>query len=229
MDETIKFTTSKEVITFLAASFPACFSLEGDAKPLKIGIFQDLAEQLADEPRVSKTLLRSSLRHYTNSWRYLHSVKEGSNRVDLQGNSTVAIEKEHAEHAQQQLAESKERAAQRRKDKLEQQGSKQRKNKITNGKTALPSSSGRATNKHIEKSTKHKPNGTHSVSKRTNKASTVLPTEQQLIPGTPVTVKLGKVPMYATVTELTKDGVQVQLQSGMSAKVKVEQLRLAKA
>ena len=71
MDNPQKFSNSKEVINFLSESFPACFSVTGEAKPLKIGIFQDLAERLKEEERVSKTLLRSSLRHYTNSWRYL--------------------------------------------------------------------------------------------------------------------------------------------------------------
>ena len=86
--ETIqKFANSKEVIAFLAERFPKCFSLEGEAKPLKIGIFQDLALLLSEEERVSKTLLRSTLRHYTNSWRYLESVVEGVSRINLDGES----------------------------------------------------------------------------------------------------------------------------------------------
>ena len=102
MESPEKFTTSKEVISFLAQTFPKCFSIEGEARPLKIGIFQDLAERLDSDERVSKTLLRSTLRHYTNSWRYLYSVKEGAHRVDLDGVEADAIEKEHADHAQQQ-------------------------------------------------------------------------------------------------------------------------------
>merc|ERR1711959_385979 len=104
-------------IAFLAETFPKCFSIEGEARPLKIGIFQDLATRLEEEERVSKTLLRSTLRHYTNSWRYLHSIKEGASRVDLDGVEGDAIEKEHADHAQQQLEESKAKAAEKRKDK----------------------------------------------------------------------------------------------------------------
>lgn len=115
MDSPEKFSSSKEVIAFLAESFPLCFSLEGEAKPLKIGIFQELAEALKEELRLSKTLLRTSLRHYTSSWRYLHSVKEGSSRVDLQGNGVEVVEKEHADHALLQLKESKQKAAERRK------------------------------------------------------------------------------------------------------------------
>ena len=115
MDISEKFSSSKEVIAFLAESFPRCFTLEGEAKPLKIGIFQELAEALKEESRVSKTLLRSSLRHYTNSWRYLHAIKEGVHRVNLQGEVAELVEKEHADHALLQLKESKQKAAERRK------------------------------------------------------------------------------------------------------------------
>ena len=107
MDNPQKFSNSKEVIGFLVEQFPACFSNKGDAKPLKIGVFQDLAERLENEERVSKTLLRSSLRHYTNSWRYLHSIKKGAQRIDLDGKDVAAIEDEHVEHAKKQLDESK--------------------------------------------------------------------------------------------------------------------------
>ncbi len=86
MDNPQKFSNSKEVIVFLVEQFPACFSNKGDAKPLKIGIFQDLAERLENEERVSKTLLRSSLRHYTNSWRYLHGIINGTELLYLDGN-----------------------------------------------------------------------------------------------------------------------------------------------
>ena len=116
MDNPQKFSNSKEVIGFLVEQFPACFSNKGDAKPLKIGIFQDLAERLENEERVSKTLLRSSLRHYTNSWRYLHSIKKGAQRIDLDGKNIAAIEDEHVEHAKKQLDESKAKVAQKRKE-----------------------------------------------------------------------------------------------------------------
>ena len=54
MESPEKFTNSKEVIAFLAETFPKCFSIEGEARPLKIGIFQDLAERLEEDERVSK-------------------------------------------------------------------------------------------------------------------------------------------------------------------------------
>ena len=124
MEATEKFSNSKEVIAYLAERFPHCFSTEGEARPLKIGIFQELAERLDDDERVSKTLLRSTLRHYTNSWRYLHSIREGAHRVDLDGNQDAQIEKEHADHARQQLEESKAKAAEKRKAKQREAGDK---------------------------------------------------------------------------------------------------------
>lgn len=33
-----KLNSSKEVIAYLAETFPRCFTLEGEARPLKIGI-----------------------------------------------------------------------------------------------------------------------------------------------------------------------------------------------
>ncbi|MCV2884138.1 RNA chaperone ProQ [Aestuariibacter sp. AA17] len=214
MDNPEKFSNSKEVISFLAEKFPACFTLDGEAKPLKIGIFQDLAERLSEEERVSKTLLRSTLRHYTNSWRYLHAVKEGTARVDLDGNEGDLIEKEHAEHAKQQLAESKAKVAERRKEQQAKNGAP-RKN---------------VRNKKASQQDKSTISGTNSNKPRPNKRPPPEKlTDEHIAPGTEVTVKVGKVPMPATITEVAKDGVQVQLDSGMVVKVQVDQLRLARS
>lgn len=213
MENPQKFTNSKEVIAFLAEQFPACFSVEGEAKPLKIGIFQDLAERLTEEARVSKTLLRSSLRHYTNSWRYLHSVQEGAHRVDLDGNHDAPIEKDHAEHAKQQLAESKAKVAERRKEQQAANHAARKNNKkraASQGKTTLSGT----------KVDKPRPNKLPPPEKLS---------DNHLVAGTAVTVKVGKVPMPATITDVAKDGVHVQLESGMVVKVQVDKLRLARS
>ena len=114
MTEVQKLTNNKEIIAYLAEKFPLCFSLEGEAKTLKIGLFQDLSEALKDDERVSKTQLRHALRQYTSNWRYLHGCKVGAVRVDLQGNPAGELEQEHADHAAQQLAEAKALVAQKR-------------------------------------------------------------------------------------------------------------------
>ena len=105
MENTEKLKNSKEIVAYLVEKFPACFIAEGEAKPLKIGIFQDLAARLADDERVSKTMLRSALRQYTSSWRYLHGLKAGQARVDLDGNPGELLTEEHIEHAKQALKE----------------------------------------------------------------------------------------------------------------------------
>ena len=49
MENKEKLKNSKELIAYLCELFPACFIAEGEAKPLKIGLFQDLAEALKDD------------------------------------------------------------------------------------------------------------------------------------------------------------------------------------
>lgn len=83
MENQPKLNSSKEVIAFLAERFPHCFSAEGEARPLKIGIFQDLVERVGGEMNLSKTQLRSALRLYTSSWRYLYGVKPGQRASTL--------------------------------------------------------------------------------------------------------------------------------------------------
>lgn len=56
---------------------------------------------------LSKTQLRSALRLYTSSWRYLYGVKPGATRVDLDGNPCGELEEQHVEHARKQLEEAK--------------------------------------------------------------------------------------------------------------------------
>ncbi|MBU2976903.1 RNA chaperone ProQ [Alteromonas sp. C1M14] len=214
MESPEKFSNSKDVIAFLAESFPNCFSTEGEARPLKIGIFQDLAARLENDERISKTLLRSTLRHYTNSWRYLHSIKEGAYRVDLDGNQDAQIEKEHADHAKLQLDESKAKAAEKRKAKQKAQGDKRpapKKPRTEGGN--LPPQRGKK--------------GTKPKSDRPIKTPPAKLTESDIQEGTAVTVKLGKAPMHAVITDVSKDGIHVQLDSGMVVKVSADALRLA--
>lgn len=104
----------KEVIAYLAEKFPLCFSVEGEAKPIKIGLFEDLAAALADDETVSKTQLRQALRGYTMSWRYLAACTPNAVRVGLQGEEAGVVDEQQAEHAAQALAQSREAFAARR-------------------------------------------------------------------------------------------------------------------
>ncbi|MCE1736563.1 RNA chaperone ProQ, partial [Enterobacter hormaechei] len=135
MENQPKLNSSKEVIAFLAERFPLCFVAEGEARPLKIGIFQDIVERIQEEECLSKTQLRSALRLYTSSWRYLYGVKEGAQRVDLDGNMCGELEVEHIEHARQQLAEAKARVQAQR---AEQRAKKREAENVSDKKNDRP-------------------------------------------------------------------------------------------
>lgn len=117
----------KEVIAYLCEKFPNCFIAEGEAKPLKIGLFQELAVALEGDEKVSKTSLRQALRNYTMSWRYLHACRDGAVRVGLNGEEAGVVDTQQAEHAAQTLAEAKAAYAQRRAEAAKEQRKVQRK------------------------------------------------------------------------------------------------------
>jgi len=82
--------------------YPNAF-FAGHTKPLKVGIHQDLAQR---EPW-SGRLIRRALANYVNLPRYVKSMREGAERIDLDGNPAGKVDKEAARHA-----------SERRKDKL---------------------------------------------------------------------------------------------------------------
>lgn len=208
MENTEKLKNSKEVIAYIAECFPNCFTLEGEAKPLKIGIFQDLAERLSEDSKVSKTQLRAALRQYTSSWRYLHGVKAGAVRVDLDGNACGVLEEQHVEHAKAALAESKARVDARRKE----QGKKVREDAKAKPKAATKPQARRPQQKAAPKADK-KPVETRAL------------TADELNVGKEVNVNMGKGNMAATIVEINKEDVRVQLGNGLQMVVKAEHLR----
>jgi ProP effector len=212
MDEQQKLANSKEVLAFLTSEFPKCFSLQGEAKPLKIGIFHDLSERLKDDARLSKRLLRMSLRHYTSSWKYLASVKEGAHRIDLDGVDGDQIEKEHADHAATQLKESKAKAAEKRQELKKQTQDK----KSSRSNVKIPGKVDPTAIKPLERKPKQ----------AAPKVKVRELVDEDMKVGVQVSVKVGSSPMPATITEVAKDGIQVQLNSGMTVKVQRAQLRL---
>lgn len=207
MENSEKLKNSKEVIAYLAERFPQCFIADGEAKPLKIGIFQDLAAQLGEDPKVSKTLLRTALRQYTSSWRYLHGLKAGQTRVGLDGEACGELTEEHVEHAKGALKESKEKVFGARKDKP---AAKKAKPKAK----AQPKSESKA-----------------KLESQPKPAAQPQAKQQPVDPATlkvaqDVRVLLGSSPVAATVKEITRDDVQVELKTGLSLRVKFEHLIL---
>ncbi|WP_162046398.1 RNA chaperone ProQ [Vibrio taketomensis] len=210
MENTEKLKNSKEVIAYVAECFPKCFTLEGEAKPLKIGIFQDLADRLADDPKVSKTQLRAALRQYTSSWRYLHGVKPGAVRVDLDGNPAGELDEEHVEHAKTALAESKAKVQARRKE--------QAKKTREEGKAKTAKPAAKKPQQARRPQAKSAPKVAKPVETRPLNADEVKV-------GNAVNVNMGKGNMAATIVEINKEDVRVQLSNGLQMVVKAEHLR----
>ena len=225
MENQPKLNSSKEVIAFLAERFPQCFSAEGEARPLKIGIFQDLVERVQGENSLSKTQLRSALRLYTSSWRYLYGIKAGAIRVDLDGNACGVLDEQHVEHARKQLEEAKARVQAQR----DQQKAKRRE---AGEETAERRPRKPAPRKAAEGEAPRKPrpqapraaSAERTAAPRPPRAKPVTDTST-LQPGQNIKVKAGKSAMDATILEITKDGVRVQLASGMAMIVRAEHLQ----
>lgn len=65
MENQPKLNSSKEVIAFLAERFPHCFSAEGEARPLKIGIFRIWSIVLpGNEPEQNAIAIRFTSLHF---------------------------------------------------------------------------------------------------------------------------------------------------------------------
>ncbi|MBY4836797.1 RNA chaperone ProQ [Pantoea sp. DY-5] len=225
MENQPKLNSSKEVIAFLAERFPQCFSAEGEARPLKIGIFQDLVERVQGELSLSKTQLRSALRLYTSSWRYLYGIKAGAIRVDLDGNACGVLDDQHVEHARKQLEEAKARVQAQR----DQQKAKKRE---AGEETAERRPRKPAPRKAAEGDAARKPRPQAPRAAATERAAAPQPPRAKpvtdtstLQPGQNIKVTAGKGAMDATILEITKDGVRVQLASGMAMIVRAEHLQ----
>lgn len=223
----------KEVLNFLSQSFPQCFITEGSVKPLKVGIFQDLATRLGENAPVSKTQLRQALRVYTSSWRYLEATKEGVNRVDLDGQAAEQIDAQQAEHAAKLLAESKQKAADKRKTRQQEQKKRQTVSVTPGDNTVASARATRSEQKRPNKNVKLPSKAIKAPAKvvsvdevKTSSVAVALAelATQQLVVGAKVLVKLGSSPMPATVTEVNLPDVTVQLNSGMVIKTRHDSL-----
>ncbi|GAA4896218.1 RNA chaperone ProQ [Ferrimonas pelagia] len=215
-ETTEKLKDVKEVIAYLAERFPACFTVEGDAKPLKIGLFQDLAERLEGDEKVSKTQLRQAIRRYTNSWRYLRCAKAGAVRVDLDGNDCGALDAEHIEHAEKTLKESQERAKAARQEK-------QAKDPKAAKERRRPARAERA---EKAKPAKLKSKPAQKVEQKRNLPPLEKVSADKLSVNQTVMVKLGRTPAKGVVVDLNRDDVMVRLESGLTVKVKAEHIRV---
>lgn len=228
MENQPKLNSSKEVIAFLAERFPLCFTAEGEARPLKIGIFADLVERVQGEENLSKTQLRSALRLYTSSWRYLYGVKVGAERVDLDGNSCGVLEEQHVEHARKQLEEAKARVQAQR---AEQQAKRREAGATTEPRRPRPAAKKPAPRREnapaaVAGQENRKPRTPRPPREEKREPRQVPVTDiSKLQIGQEIKVRAGKSAMDATVLEIAKDGVRVQLSSGLAMIVRAEHLQ----
>ncbi|MGI2258415.1 RNA chaperone ProQ [Shewanella sp. GXUN23E] len=213
MESTEKLTDTNAILAYLYETFPLCFIAEGETKPLKIGLFQDLADRLADDSKVSKTQLRVALRRYTSSWRYLKCIKEGAQRVDLDGNPCGELEAQHIEHAQATLKESQDkarakRAEQAKKDNAGKKPAAKAKKEFTKPRPA-----------------KAKRQDKPMTKKAPAVVENLVPAQlSELKPNQRVNVKLGMTPVKGQVVDINKEDVHVQLDTGLTVKVRVEHI-----
>ncbi|ACA31313.1 RNA chaperone ProQ [Histophilus somni] len=209
MTEIQKLTNNKEIIAYLAEKFPLCFSLEGEAKPLKIGLFQDLAEALANDEKVSKTQLRQALRQYTSNWRYLHGCRAGAVRVDLNGEPAGILEQEHVEHAAAKLAEAKAKVAERR-------AVEKANNPKANKKRSVHHSGNKSENKKSAGKKFSNPRQVEQIFVNVDLAN--------LQKGDVVRVKAGDKTTKAEILEVVKEGARVELENGLILTVSADRL-----
>ncbi|WP_144207176.1 RNA chaperone ProQ [Shewanella donghaensis] len=209
MESTDKLTDTNAVLAYLYETFPLCFIAEGETKPLKIGLFQDLAERLAEDSKVSKTQLRVALRRYTSSWRYLKGVKTGVQRIDLDGQDCGELEQEHIDHAQLTLKEGQEKA----KAKRQALAAK------ANPKKPAKKPAAKAPVKKDRPAKPSKP--------AAPKINYVAAKFDELKQKQRVSVKLGQNPVPGVITDIKKEDVHVQLDTGLIVKVRAEHILLS--
>ncbi|QSX35728.1 RNA chaperone ProQ [Shewanella sedimentimangrovi] len=229
MESTEKLTDTNAILAYLYETFPLCFIAEGEAKPLKIGLFQDLAERLADDSKVSKTQLRVALRRYTSSWRYLKCIKEGAVRVDLDGNPCGELEQEHIDHAQATLKESQEKAKAKRAErapKAEATDKPARKPQAKRPRQERPGQD-RPRQDRPRQERAAKPSQAETKAKPAVDVSNLVQAKlADLKPKQRVNVKLGMSPVAGTVVDINKEDVHVQLDSGLTVKVRADYILL---
>ncbi|RVT47351.1 RNA chaperone ProQ [Rheinheimera sediminis] len=220
----------KQILAELSEKFPLCFSQSGEAKPLKIGIFQDLAQRLSEEDGISKTQIRHALRLYTSSWRYLAGVKVGIARVDLDGQAGELIDEQQAAHAAETLEQSKAKAAEVRKAKAAVERAKHKEQQKELAKVAQTDKSAYKKSQPnkaavAEKAArlKSKPQTTEKVVQDQVIELIALNTATLKV-GSSVQLKVGLKPVPATVLEVVKNDVVVQLASGMVIKTQGDKL-----
>ncbi|GGK83055.1 DNA competence protein [Amphritea balenae] len=113
---------NQAALQLLCDAYPQVFSRD-NIRPLKIGIQEDL---IADE-KVAKNKIKRALASYVRSPYYFRSLKEGADRIGLDGQASGTVSDSEAEHAKQQLKEINKLRQQKQRDEK----AKQREDRIS--------------------------------------------------------------------------------------------------
>lgn len=89
-------------VELLRVYFPSGFKPNGEIKPLKKGIKQDLVKRLSTIDNIvteDKACMVKSLSYYVNTTAYHKSVLEGATRIDLDGHPAGLVTAEEAKYS----------------------------------------------------------------------------------------------------------------------------------
>lgn len=123
---------NQAAVALLVNEYPETFSSE-EPKPLKIGIQEDLVS----EEKVSRGKIKRALATYVRNPRYLQSLVEGADRVDLKGESAGKVSAEEEVHAKAKLDEYKQRRIERQKEQRKAQRVAEKEERLSNKLDAL--------------------------------------------------------------------------------------------
>ena len=91
---------NRAAMQLLLDAYPQVFNLE-NARPLKVGIHQDLAK----DEKLSKTKIRKALSSYVRQFDYYKSIVEGAHRIDLQENEAGIVTADEQKHAEESIGQ----------------------------------------------------------------------------------------------------------------------------
>lgn len=89
-------------VELLKTYFPASFKAPSDVQPLKKGIKQDLVKRLSTIETIvteDKACMVKSLAYYVNTGAYHRRVVEGTERIDIDGQSAGVVSAEEARYS----------------------------------------------------------------------------------------------------------------------------------
>ena len=212
----------QEALELLYKHFPKAFIKEGDCKPLKVGILDDLKPLIADIPGLSISKVRAAVRFYTSRLRYFFAMREGAMRIDLEGNEVEPVTSEHAEYAHGRFTEIN---AKRRPAKPKRPAPKGGKPGMRRGAGKPGQAGAGAPHGKGPQGNNRRPGGPNrGNAPHTPRHYDPLP-ESEVVIGRAVTVQLDRAYVRATISEAPQgDKVKVTMQNGVTASVPVARL-----